>query len=62
MHEIWRLLRRPFRYPGCKGGCTWEVYDANQAGCLKCGRHHQCRGNAVDNTCPLVQCLSLIHI
>jgi hypothetical protein len=34
----------------------WEVYDANQAGCLKCGRHHFCHANAVDNQCPLVLC------
>lgn len=56
MHEIWRVLRRPFRYPCCKGQCVWEVYDVNQAGCLKCGKHHCCKGNAVDNTCPLIQC------
>lgn len=34
----------------------WEVYDAHQAGCLKCGRHHFCHSNAVDNTCPLIEC------
>ena len=55
MHDIWRRVRRPFRYPSCRR-CTWEVYDAHQAGCLKCGRHHMCHGNSVDNTCPLVQC------
>jgi hypothetical protein len=35
---------------------VWEVYDVNQAGCLKCGRHHLCHANAVDNKCPLIQC------
>jgi hypothetical protein len=35
---------------------VWEVYDVNQAGCLKCGAHHLCLTNAVDNTCPLIQC------
>jgi len=54
-HEIWRRVRRPFRYPSCRA-CVWEVYDVNQAGCLKCGRHHLCKSNAVDNTCPLAQC------
>lgn len=55
-HAIWQRVRRPFRYPVCKSGCRWEIYDANQAGCLKCGRHHLCMNNAVDNTCPLVTC------
>jgi hypothetical protein len=54
-HEIWRRMRRPFRYPSCHT-CTWEVYDANQAGCLKCGKHHICRQNAVDTRCPLIEC------
>jgi hypothetical protein len=55
-HEIWRRVRRPFRYPCCRSQCKWEVYDANQAGCLNCGRHHFCHANAVDNTCPLIEC------
>ena len=55
-HSIWRRVRRPFRVPACCSGCVWEVYDANQAGCLRCGRHHYCHSNAVDNTCPLVEC------
>lgn len=55
-HEIWRRVRRPFRYPACVTGCCWEAYDAHQAGCLKCGRHHICKNNAVDSTCPLVLC------
>lgn len=40
----------------CKSACKWDIYDANQAGCLKCGRQHVCIPNAVDNTCPLVMC------
>ena len=32
------------------------MYDANQAGCLKCGQHHLCHANAVDSTCPLILC------
>lgn len=55
-HEIWRRVRRPFRYPACVSACCWEVYDANQAGCLKCGKNHTCRTNSVDNTCPLILC------
>lgn len=55
-HEIWRRIRRPFRYPRCTSKCVWEVYDVDQAGCLKCGRHHVCCSNAVDNKCPLVYC------
>lgn len=55
MYPIWRRVRKPFRYPSCRS-CTWEVFDANQAGCLKCGRHHFCHANAVDNLCPLVLC------
>jgi hypothetical protein len=54
-HEIWRRVRRPFRYPSCRA-CVWEVYDVNQAGCLKCGQHHFCQTNSVDNKCPLIQC------
>lgn len=54
-HDIWRRVRRPFRYPSCRA-CKWEVYDANQAGCLKCGKHHYCHPNSVDNKCPLIEC------
>ena len=54
-HEIWRRVRRPFRYPACTT-CKWEIYDANQAGCVKCGRHHFCHLNSVDNTCQLIEC------
>lgn len=28
----------------------------NQAGCLKCGRHHFCHTNSVDNRCRLLLC------
>lgn len=54
-YEIWRRVRRPFRYPSCRT-CTWEVFDSAEAGCLKCGRHHVCYTNAVDCRCPLVEC------
>lgn len=54
-HEIWRRVRRPFRYPACTS-CKWEIYDVNQAGCLQCGSQHMCQTNAVDNTCQLIQC------
>jgi hypothetical protein len=55
-HNIWRRIRRPFRYPACRTSCKWEVYDVNQGGCLKCGRHHFCHANSVDNICPLIEC------
>lgn len=55
-HNLWRKVRRPFRYPVCIKCSAWEVYDANQAGCLKCGQHHFCHTNAVDNQCPLIEC------
>jgi len=55
MHAIWKTIRRPFRHPSC-ARCTWEVYDANAAGCLKCGAQHVCYSNAVDNRCPLETC------
>lgn len=54
-HAVWRRVRRPFRYPQCQR-CTWEVYDAHLAGCLRCGRCHECKSNAVDNRCRLVTC------
>ena len=54
-HGLWRLCRRPFRYPSCNA-CVYELYDAGAAGCLKCGRAHVCAGNSVDNKCPLVLC------
>ena len=53
---VWHRIRRPFRYPACTGSCTWEVYDINQAGCLLCGKHHHCKTNSVDSTCPLIPC------
>lgn len=54
-HCLWYRVRRPFRYPRCHS-CVWEVYDANQAGCLKCAKHHMCANNPVDCECPLVLC------
>jgi hypothetical protein len=53
MHSVWRRLRRPFRLPVCPCDCTWEVYDVDKAGCLRCGAHHQCILNSVDCQCPL---------
>jgi hypothetical protein len=54
-HDLWRRVRRPFRYPRCQQ-CVWEVYDAHLAGCLRCGRCHMCQSNAVDSTCRLILC------
>jgi len=52
-HAIWRRVRRPFRLPRCVKDCVWEVYDVQEAGCLRCGARHVCATNAVDCTCPL---------
>jgi hypothetical protein len=54
-YALWRTLRRPFRFPQCSA-CVWECFDACHAGCLRCGAHHFCASNAVDNKCPLVLC------
>ena len=62
LHTIWQRVRRPFRYPKCCKSCVWEVFDVNQAGCLKCGAHHTCFSNSVDNTCPLFICDNLSRI
>jgi len=52
--QVWRRIRRPFRYPCCaKNKCQWELFGPDQAGCLKCGSVHQCFENQVDNVCPL---------
>ena len=53
-YDVWRTLRRPFRYPRCVE-CRWELFDSNAAGCLKCGAHHLCASNAIDSKCPLAQ-------
>lgn len=54
-YEIWRRLRKPFRYPSCRT-CIWEAFDSAEAGCLRCGKHHVCYTNAVDCKCPLIEC------
>ncbi len=60
-YEVWRRVRKPFRYPSCRR-CTWEVFDSNEAGCKKCGKHHMCKENAVDNDCPLIQCDDMTRV
>ena len=62
LHGVWRKVRRPFRYPKCCSKCVWEIYDVNQAGCLKCGAHHMCLSNSVDNKCPLFLCDNLSRV
>lgn len=54
-HQVWRTLRRPFRYPSCEK-CDWEVYDFSMAGCRKCGACHSCSMSSIGNKCPLVVC------
>ncbi len=56
MHCVWRNVRRPFRYPKCVKECSWEVYDATLAGCLKCGENHTCQRLVFEGNCPLEVC------
>ena len=35
--------------------CVWERYDADRAGCIRCGRLHTCSGSMVGCDCPLVE-------
>ena len=46
VYAVWRRVRGPFRMPKSCHDCTqydWEVFDIDKAGCLQCGRLHQCR-------------------
>lgn len=46
VYAIWHRLRSPFGMPkGCHD-CEmedWEVFDIDKAGCIHCGRFHQCK-------------------
>ena len=46
IYAIWHRVRSPFRMPkGCHD-CEiddWEIFDIDKAGCIHCGRLHQCR-------------------
>lgn len=46
-YNLWYTIRRPFLFPvGYPGHqCEWERFTLNQAGCLKCGKLHQCPCN-----------------
>lgn len=52
---IWHRLRRPFRYPQAGHACHWERYDADRAGCVKCGALHRCSGSMIGCQCPLAE-------
>ena len=52
-HAIWRRVWRPFCLPCCVQDCVWEVYNVQEACCLRCSTRHVCATNAVDCTCPL---------
>lgn len=43
-YNLWYTIRRPFLFPvGYTGHtCEWERFSINQAGCLRCGKLHQC--------------------
>jgi hypothetical protein len=57
VHRVWYMLRqRHFRIPQAlcshSDACaqsSWEVYDANMAGCTLCGSMHLC----MDGACPV---------
>lgn len=46
IYTVWHRVRAPFAMPrGCHD-CSmddWEVFDVDKAGCVCCGRLHQCR-------------------
>jgi len=52
--QLWKLIRQPFRVPAkihhC-ALCDWELIDCDVAGCLLCGKVHECK-DAMQ--CPLV--------
>lgn len=52
--QLWNLIRQPFRVPAKIHHCTlcdWELIDCDVAGCLQCGKIHECRDAM---KCPLV--------
>lgn len=45
VYAVWRRVRGPFRLPAGCHRCEmadWEVFDVDKAGCVHCGRLHQC--------------------
>lgn len=45
-YRLWHRVRAPFGIPEACHRCAladWEVFDVDKAGCLTCGRFHQCR-------------------
>ena len=53
MHSIWKRVRGPFHRISCQDH-SWETYDIQNSGCLKCGEHHECSSDLGTNRCPLV--------
>ncbi len=54
IHGLWYRVRSPFKVPiGCHrcALADWEVFDVDKAGCLVCGRFHQCTDGG---NCPSV--------
>lgn len=52
VHSIWKSVRGPFRTYQCANH-TWERYDVQRAGCLKCGAAHVCKIHLCENDCSL---------
>jgi hypothetical protein len=46
IYTVWHRVRAPFAMPRACHDCSmedWEVFDVDKAGCVHCGRFHQCR-------------------
>jgi hypothetical protein len=54
LHCIWRKLRGPFRVIHCTQH-SWERYDVQNAGCLRCGAHHKCKIFLDESDCDLMR-------
>ena len=54
-HRIWCIVRGPFHRICCRSfkHHTWERFDYDRAGCLKCGTLHWCGSSTVNSGCPL---------
>ena len=71
LDRIWARVRGPFGFPLKGHECQWERFDADRAGCLKCGKLHVCQGNMNDwrgleqmgaERCPLVETDDASHV
>lgn len=47
--SIWKTVHKPFLMPAPCSQHSWQLLDADMAGCLRCGTIHECGDN-----CPVV--------